>query len=609
MTDRDRQLGLYLCALAAACSLDLGCSKAHPDDGGSNTNWLRSCGASTDCGDELDCICGSCTVACGSSRACEARDQDAVCTATDAPELALACGAADQSNANAICVRACETDADCGRHGTCEDRVCRQPRGNPSEAGGAGGHTSTSGGGGSGSGGTEGGSGSGGSGSSTGSPDGGTSMAVDAGSDAGAEVEPGTGVGLGSTHISLLSVGGQHACAELENGEVKCWGYNAYGQLGVGDTVNRGDAPGEMGLDLPSVDLGTGAAVTALAAGSAHTCALLDSGQVKCWGSNEAGTLGLGRGALFHVSDAPGEMGDDLAPLDLGTGRTAIALSDTCDTHQVKCWGIGVTLGLGTTEHRGDDPGEMGDDLPVIDLGSGRTVMAIARGRAHTCALLDTGAVKCWGINALGCLGLGVNANIGIAEGEMGDNLPAVDLGSGRTALAIVAGYEHSCALLDTHQVKCWGAGYATGLGNGAWDRGDGPGEMGDNLPVVDLGTDRTALALVAGPFHTCALLDTHALKCWGSNAGGQLGLGDTNRRGDEPGEMGDDLPSISLGTGLKPTLIGAGSHYTCALLETSGVKCWGLNTAGSLGLGDGDARGDEPQEMGNTLPLVDLGE
>jgi len=72
---------------------------------------------------------------------------------------------------------------------------------------------------------------------------------------------------------------------------------------------------------------------------------------------------------------------------------------------------------------------------------------------------------------------------------------------------------------------------------------------MGDNLPTVDLGTGRTTVWIAAGWVHTCALLDDASVKCWGNNLGGRLGVGDTNTRGDASGEMGDNLPAVDLGT------------------------------------------------------------
>jgi len=97
-------------------------------------------------------------------------------------------------------------------------------------------------------------------------------------------------------------------------------------------------------------------------------------------------------------------------------------------------------------------------------------------------------------------------------------------------------------------------------------------------------------------------------VKCWGSNYSGQLGLGDTNNRGDGPGEMGDNLPAVDLGTGRTATAISCKNSYCCALLDNKSVKCWGYNGSGQLGLGDTNNRGDASGEMGDNLPAVDLG-
>lgn len=152
----------------------------------------------------------------------------------------------------------------------------------------------------------------------------------------------------------------------------------------------------------------------------------------------------------------------------------------------VKCWGNGSSLGLGDTYARGDDPGEMGRQLGGVDLGTGRSATAITAGSDFTCALLDDGTVKCWGGNEYGQLGQGDDEPRGATRGQMGDALAPVDLGIGRTAVAVEAVTVGVCALLDDASVKCWGA--AGGRGDRE-PRGDEPGEMGEALPPIDLGT------------------------------------------------------------------------------------------------------------------------
>ncbi|AKT40379.1 hypothetical protein [Chondromyces crocatus] len=415
--------------------------------------------------------------------------------------------------------------------------------------------------------------------------------------------------------VLSLAMGYDHACALLHDGRVKCWGRNVQGQLGLGDTEPRGDAADEMGDALPAVDLGTGVTVVGLAAGDNHTCALLGGGSVKCWGANTSGQLGLGDTA--PRGDGPGEMGDALPTVNLGTGRTALAIGGgdrhTCallDDGSVKCWGFntGGKLGLGDTAPRGDGPGEMGDALLAVDLGAGRTAAALSVGGSHACALLDDGSVKCWGGNGQGQLGLGDAEHRGDGAGEMGDALPAVDLGTGKTAVAVHAGHFHTCALLNDGSLKCWGGNDSGELGLGdTAHRGDAAGEMGDALPAVDLGTGKKAVALSVGVFRSCALLEDASFKCWGNNTAGALGLGDTSRRGDGPGEMGDALPAIDLGAGASTTLVVTRYTHTCARLEAGNLKCWGGNTSGQLGLGDTSARGGMPGQMGDALPAVRL--
>src|SRR3569832_603694 len=423
-------------------------------------------------------------------------------------------------------------------------------------------------------------------------------------------------VDLDSGHKAVeLAAGSEHTCALLDNGQIKCWGAN-YGQLGLGDAKNRGAAAGEMGDALPAGVLGAGRTAKQIVAGGAYTCALRDNGLVKCWGWNDAAQLGLGD--AHARGDEPGEMGDALPAVQLGSGRAAIAIaagwSYTCallDNGLIKCWGwngLGQ-LGLGDTSMRGSAPNQMGDLLASVDLGVGRVAVDVAAGGFHSCALLDNGQVKCWGDNDSGQLGLeDAVSRRGIAPGQMGDNLPGVDLGTGQRALEIALNDSNTCAILNTGHIKCWGRRIGGLLGLGDDIIGNSPGELGDGLAALNLGTGRTGTAIAVGDYHACALLDTGQVKCWGDGYSGQLGLGDTRRRGYSEKDMSDALPAVQLGTGHTAISIAAGYNHTCALLDNGKLKCWGDNSAGQLGLGDTVNRGDQSDQMGDALPSVDLG-
>ncbi len=406
-------------------------------------------------------------------------------------------------------------------------------------------------------------------------------------------------------YVVQLSAGSGHTCAVFSDFSVKCWGLNSAGQLGLGDTFSRGDAAGKMSAALRPIELGDGWWVVQVAAGGAHTCALRDTGEVKCWGQGTYGQLGLG--STDAKGDQTGEMGAALVTVDLGEPAQAISAgaSHTCAvlvSGKVKCWGSNDygELGQGDTEWRGDNNGEMGKELLAVELGE--PAVAVTAGMNYTCALLQSGAVKCWGRNGSGQLGVGDTLNWGDGGGEMAA-LPAVELGD--ITLTVAAGSgptPHTCALLASGAVKCWGGNDFGQLGQGdTGNRGDGSGEMAA-LQAIDLGG--TARAVFAGQQFSCALLDPAAVRCWGRAQYGQLGLGGIDTRGDEADEMGA-LPAVDLGGAVEQLAVG--NYHSCALLQWGVVKCWGWNSEGRLGLGDALDRGDGPEEMGAALPAVDL--
>ncbi|GAA5214733.1 Calx-beta domain-containing protein [Corallincola platygyrae] len=384
---------------------------------------------------------------------------------------------------------------------------------------------------------------------------------------------------FGSQVPLQVSVGEYISCALFPGNVVKCVGYS--NNFGV-DTATwgstYGDSAAELGDNMNAIDLGSGFTTIQVEVGNDHACALSEEGEVKCWGSNSNGRLG--HEATGDIGDAGGaEMGDALTAIDLGTGVKAEQLSvgylNACVVvtgGHVKCWGSNSygQLGLGDSNHRGDGkdelnvdlaPGvsEMGDDLPNVDLGTGRTAKKVFSGYRKTCAILDNDDLKCWGRNFDGALGQGSELNLGDDDDEMGDDLLPIELGTGLYAVDVSIGFYIVCALLNNDQVKCWGDGgyIADGtdhdIGDGKDEFGvdlvDPLSEMGDALASLDFGTGLSVKAISGNGSQTCVLLSDDTVKCFGEGEYSVLGQPDwyEDYLGDEESETGDNLPVVNL--------------------------------------------------------------
>ncbi len=416
--------------------------------------------------------------------------------------------------------------------------------------------------------------------------------------------------------IKQIATGASRTCVLWENGKVKCWGENATGALGLGDTLRRGDKPNSMGSELPFVDLGDNSKVVSIGSGGQHTCALLDSGKVKCWGLNSNGQLGIGKVLTWGWELS--EMGGAVPDVPLGKGRVialTVGKNHNCalfEEGRIKCWGGNNEgqLGLGDAIDRGTRLEKMGEALPFVNLGTHARAVSVTAGNDHSCALFDSGKVKCWGGNQNGQLGLGDTVNRGVRLDEMGDALPFVDLGKGVKVTKITSGPGQTRVLLANGTVKNWGFNRSGILGLGdRVNRGDQPNTMGDFLMPVDLGPNVKVVDIGGGNSFVCALLSTAEMKCWGANVFGELGLGDGEVRGAEAKEMGLNLPIVNHGLPIKNIISeGSSAFHQCALLNNDGLRCWGQNTYGSLGLGDTRSRGASPDDMGSNLEYVELG-
>jgi hypothetical protein len=298
-----------------------------------------------------------------------------------------------------------------------------------------------------------------------------------------------------------LSVGEVHVCVILDDHKVKCWGDNSSGQLGLGDMKSRGSSPSEMGDALPTVDLGTGRTAKAVVARNYSTCAILDDDTLKCWGTS------IFSDVFTAIGDQPGEMGDHLAPIDLGASRkpTSVVLGRgvscaTADDGAVLCspgaarptpvmLRPGVTVaalaaGYEVVALYSDGSiWSVWEDMPRklhFTLDAGTQARALFAMFSNYCATLDTGGLKCW-------------------KADLGDLPPAIPAPTTSTDVASLAFTQNvtTCWLTTSHEVNC------------AASNPPNPVPLGRPAVAIDGG----------GQASVCALLDDASVKCWGWGA------------------------------------------------------------------------------------------
>jgi alpha-tubulin suppressor-like RCC1 family protein len=376
--------------------------------------------------------------------------------------------------------------------------------------------------------------------------------------------------------VKHIVAGYEHTCALFDGGGVRCWGMGANGRLGTGATVNIGDD--ETPATIPDVVLG-GRAVQ-ITAGRDHTCARLDTGKVRCWGANAEGQLGYVHTRDIGDDETPAAAGD--VSLDEPATQIVAGAAHTCallGSGRVRCWGASPEGQTG----QGLDGRNIGDDevptaFPALDLGARVTQLSSAHG--PICALLEGGAVRCWGP----VVGSTADRYTPAAEHpNVALGVPAVRLGSG-------AGAGHTCAITAAGRLRCWGLSSAGELGYGfdidavgvAPGKLPTPAKLGD----VPLPGDGRITGVAPGGEHTCALLETGRTRCWGSGQFGVLGPGSSGR------VLGKDAVEVDMGGQVDE--ITAGQMHTCALMDTGRVRCWGWSRSGQLGYGTPENVGEQ---------------
>jgi alpha-tubulin suppressor-like RCC1 family protein len=265
-------------------------------------------------------------------------------------------------------------------------------------------------------------------------------------------------VDLGGVTVQLAA-GGNFTCALSSEGAVHCWGDGRAGKLGlltssVAQNVGDNESPASAG----ALDLGGTAEL--IATGDEHACAILTTGEVRCWGAGSSGRLGYGNTDTVGDFEAPAsagsvQLGGGAVHVSLGRAHSCAVLSDGV----ARCWGNNLMRQLGQAEGGSIGDNELPTAVPVLDLG--QAVLRVAAGANHNCALLADGSVRCWGRNDAGQLGNATrNTNTILASA-----VPRVELGG--DIVLLEAGNDHTCALSSTHELRCWGDGSSGKLGYG----------------------------------------------------------------------------------------------------------------------------------------------
>jgi alpha-tubulin suppressor-like RCC1 family protein len=337
-----------------------------------------------------------------------------------------------------------------------------------------------------------------------------------------------------------VAAGDNHTCGIKADHTLWCWGGNAYGQLGVGlgDTIER-HSP---------IRIGISAAWTSVSVGTDYSCALQGSpGYRYCWGLNTDGQLGLGDTVNRTSPTHPPTETNSWVSLSVGATHSCGVLVGG----SAVCWGLNASGELGVGSYTNQT-------TPTLVSG-GITWTVVTAGAEQTCGTDSANHRYCWGANRFHELGLGGSDTTTRTTPTMLGTIPYRSMSSGAYT---------SCAVDTSALLRCWGRNTYGQVGDG--------NSTPMSVPYL-IGT-ATWTMVSSGRYHSCGVQTNAYLYCWGDNEAGQLGMTSAANL-STPTQIFMDSPSWSS--------VSAGGLHTCAIKTDQTLWCWGYNANGQLGLGN----------------------
>jgi hypothetical protein len=389
----------------------------------------------------------------------------------------------------------------------------------------------------------------------------------------------------GTGCVVAATAGNYHTCAFFGDGTVSCWGDDTWAELGDNVYEPDGGFPDpSTSTSMPSPVNGlTG--VTAISAGSYFTCAIAQGGKVFCWGLDDQGQCGDGNSrasasapalVVGHPTQVPGIT--TAAEIHARGAAVCVRLADDSMT----CWGQNGASNLGSVSPAANqmcypvsgNPANPCTPTPQPSL-PGARFSTFTVGEYNTCGISvgTPPTVECWGDNEYGQLGVILDAGPTQSATPVNVSLPT-------TAVALIAGFSHTCATLSDGTLYCWGGGLDGELGDGL--------ATSEPTPVETLLPPATTVtSMAAGIVNTCVSLNDGTVACSGSDysdADGFVAM--------------DNCPSSLIGfptcalsmkrvmslTGVKDVVFGV--IHGCAITSAGALYCWGDTSFGEVGNG-----------------------